>query len=91
MMLGSSLAGAQLTMICGSERRSVVGAVNLGPQADDLVAGSGCLLGGARARAHQHDRGDDREAEDAERQRQRGDLMRVESRKRAEIDVDERG
>ena len=64
--------------------------VRLGPQGSDLVAGGCFLLGGARARAHQHDGGRNRDAEHAERQGERGALMRVEARERAEIDVDER-
>ena len=43
-----------------------------------LVARRGLDFGQTRARAHQQDRGHDRKAENAERERERGNLVPIE-------------
>jgi hypothetical protein len=72
-------------MISGSSE-----AVDRRARRDAFVARRRLGLAQALARAHQQDGGDDREAQDSERQRQRGELVPIELQKRRDVGV-ERG
>src|SRR6516165_7895287 len=72
----STLASAGLTSVRGPRHQNLrlgekqrVGAVDCGLGGDGLVARRRLDLGQAPARAHEQDRGDDGEAENAERER----------------------
>ena len=62
----------------GQQQR--VGAIGLVAQRDDLGARRGLALAGARARAHQRNRGDDRKKHDAEGESEGGNLVALERR-----------
>jgi len=67
-----------------------MGAVDRGLGGDGLVARRRLDLGQAPARAHEQDRGDDGEAQHAESERERGDLVAVEQRQRGDVVVKDR-
>jgi hypothetical protein len=71
-------------------KKQRVGAVDRGFGGDGLVARRRLDLGQAPARAHEQDRGDDGEAKHAERERERGDLVAIEQRKRRDVGVKRR-
>ncbi len=72
----------------GQQQR--IDAVDRRARPDLVVAGGKLDLGEAPARAHQQDRGHHREAQDAERERERGDLVPVEREQCREIGVEGR-
>ena len=64
-----------------------VGAIDFVAQPRDLVARPGFQSRRARARAHQHDRGDDGEQHDAEHQREERDLVLVDAAMRGQDEL----
>ena len=80
MISGWSDAAAQATRILRLRQQQRIGAIDRGARRDALVARRGLDLGKTPARAHQHDGGDDGKAQNAERERERGDLVAVELR-----------
>ncbi len=65
-----------------------IGAVDRRPRRDALVARGGLRVAEALARAHQQDGGDDREAQNPQRERERDELVPVELQEGRDIGVD---
>ena len=82
MSSGSSSVVDQAMTTCGSDWSSASARSASRPQQDRFVARGRLGLGQPAARAHQHDGGDDRKAENSKRQRQSGDLVLVKLRDR---------
>ena len=85
MISGSSAAGrpGDQDLRLGEEQR--VGAVDGGAGCDGLVMRAALDRGQTPARAHEQDCGDDGKAENAERERERGDLVPIEQQEGGEI------
>ena len=77
---GASPPAAQATSTCGSRQQQRLEPVDLGAQRHGLVVRGAFMRGGGLARAQQHDGGEHREAEQPERQRERGEVLAADSR-----------